>query len=312
MLMARLYSGSNDIIALRNAYHGMSYNTMGVTALSTWKFPTSQGFGVHHALNPDSYRGPFKRDDPNHAEKYAWDVKNIIDHATPGKIAGFIHETIQGVGGTIEMPDGYLPKVYESVRAAGGLCIADEVQTGFGRTGTHYWGFETKGVIPDIVTMAKGIGNGTPLAAVVTTREISETLTKRVHFNTYGGNPVSMAIARAVLKSIDEDKTQENCLVLGKKLKDGLLKLQEKYEMVGDVRGRGLMLGMELVKDRTSKTPATQETNQVFERVKDMGLLVGKGGFYGNVFRIKPPMCMNSQDVDFVLEVFDIALKELH
>lgn len=160
--------------------------------------------------------------------------------------------------------------------------------------------------------MAKGIGNGTPLAAVVTTREIAETLTKRIHFNTYGGNPVSMAIARAVLKSIDEDKCQENSLVVGKKLKDGLLKLQEKYEMVGDVRGKGLMLGMELVKDRKTKTPATQETNQVFERVKDMGLLVGKGGFYGNVFRIKPPMCVNSQDVDFVLDVFDIALKEIH
>jgi alanine-glyoxylate transaminase/(R)-3-amino-2-methylpropionate-pyruvate transaminase len=150
MLMARLYSGNNDIIALRNAYHGMSYNAMGITALSTWKYPTSHGYGVHHALNPNVYRGPFGKDDPNHAEKYAWDVKNIIDHATPGRIAGFIHETIQGVGGTIEMPDGYLPKVYEYVRAAGGVCIADEVQTGFGRTGTHYWGFETKGVIPDI------------------------------------------------------------------------------------------------------------------------------------------------------------------
>jgi len=284
---------------------------MGLTALHTWKYNTAQGFGIHHAVNPDTYRGPWGPEEPNVAEKYANDVKNLIEHGTSGSIAGFICEPIQGVGGSVVMPEGYLKQVYQHVRNHGGLCIADEVQTGFGRCGTHYWGFETNGVMPDIVTMAKGIGNGTPLAAVVTTPQIAATLSKKIHFNTYGGNPVSSAIGRAVLRVIDEENIQQQALTIGNYLKDGLHKLQAKHSIIGDVRGKGLMLGMELVKDRKTKTPASAETAQVFERVKDMGILIGKGGLYGNVFRIKPPMCWTKENVDELIYVMDKALGEL-
>jgi alanine-glyoxylate transaminase/(R)-3-amino-2-methylpropionate-pyruvate transaminase len=312
LLMARVYTGNNDVIALRNAYHGMSYGTMGITALHTWKFNVSQGSGIHHALNPDMYRGPFSDLAPEKAaEKYAWDVQNLIEHSTTGQIAAFICEPIQGVGGSNVPPDGYLKKVYETVRKHGGLCIADEVQTGFGRVGTHYWGFEAQGVRPDIVTMAKGIGNGAPLAAVTTTPEIAAALRQRIHFNTYGGNPVSSAIGRAVLRVIDQEQLQQNSLKVGQQFREGLEKLKEKYSVIGDVRGMGLMLGVELVKDRTTKEPATQETAFLFERMKDYGVLVGKGGLYGNVLRVKPPMCITPEDVEYALSVMDLALSEM-
>ena len=173
LLMARLYTGNYDVLALRNAYHGGNASGMAVTAHSSWKFNTPHSFGVHHAIAPYPYRGAYGHDDPDAGRKYADDVKSLIDYATPGKVAAFIAESIQGVGGFVVYPDGYLKHAYEHVRAAGGVCIADEVQTGFGRTGTHFWGFETQGVVPDIVTMAKGIGNGCPLAAVVTTPKIA-------------------------------------------------------------------------------------------------------------------------------------------
>ena len=176
LLMARAYTGNYDIIALRNAYHGGSTLTMGLTAHRTWKFNVPHSFGVHHAITPDPYRGAWGHDDADAGKKYAADVQELIDYATSGQVAGFIAESIQGVGGCVVFPDNYLKHVYEHVRAAGGVCIADEVQAGFGRTGTHYWGFETQGVIPDIVTMAKGIGNGCPLGAVVTTPKIAATL----------------------------------------------------------------------------------------------------------------------------------------
>src|SRR5258707_8952094 len=183
LLMARAYTGNYDVIALRNAYHGGNAATMGLTAHRTWKFNVPHSFGVHHALAPDPYRGEWGRDDVDAGKKYAADVQQLIDYATSGQIAAFIAESIQGVGGCVVFPDGYLKHAYEHVRAAGGLCIADEVQAGFGRTGTHFWGFETQEVIPDIVTMAKGIGNGAPLAAVVTTPRIAAVLAQRIPFN---------------------------------------------------------------------------------------------------------------------------------
>src|ERR1700722_10455842 len=199
ILMARAYTGNYDVIALRNAYHGGSNVTMGLTSHRTWKFNVPHSFGVHHAITPDPYRGAWGHDDAEAGKKYADDVKNLLDFATSGQVAAFIAESIQGVGGCVVFPDEYLKHAYDHVRAAGGLCIADEVQAGFGRTGRHYWGFETQGVIPDIVPMAKGIGNGAPLAAVVTTPAIAATLATRVHFNTFGGNPVVSAIGSAVL-----------------------------------------------------------------------------------------------------------------
>lgn len=311
LLMARLYTGNYDVIALRNAYHGGSASTMGLTAHSTWKYNYPHSFGVHHAIAPDPYRGPWGKNNPDAGVKYAADIKDLIDYATPGCVAGFFAESIQGVGGAVVYPDGYLQTAYRHIHDAGGVCIADEVQTGFGRTGTHYWGFETQGVIPDIVTMAKGIGNGAPLAAVVTTPEIAKPLADRIHFNTFGGNPISCAIGKAVLEVIDRENLQKNCLETGNYVVEGLRRLMSKHSMIGDVRGKGLMIGVELVKDRGTKEPAKDACTLVFERAKDLGLLIGKGGLYGNVLRIKPPMCITRKDVDFILEVLDIALEEV-
>jgi alanine-glyoxylate transaminase / (R)-3-amino-2-methylpropionate-pyruvate transaminase len=311
LLMARAYTGNYDVVALRNAYHGGNALTMGLTAHRTWKFNVPHSFGVHHAIAPDPYRGVWGREDADAGKKYAADVKNLLEYSTSGQVAAFIAESIQGVGGCVVFPDGYLNDVYEYVRAAGGVCIADEVQTGFGRTGTHYWGFETQGVIPDIVTMAKGIGNGCPLGAVVTTPKIAATLASRTHFNTFGGNPVVSAQGKAVLEVIDREKLQQNSLTIGNHLLQGLAGLKQKHNLIGDVRGKGLMLGIELVKDRVTKEPAKEECAQVVELCKDMGLLLGKGGLWGQTIRFSPPMCVNRQDADFLLEVLDQAFSKL-
>lgn len=311
ILMARAFTGNFDVVALRNAYHGGSAGTMALTAHSTWKFNVPPPAGVHHALAPDRFRGPWGYDDAAAGAKYANDVREVIQYATPGKIAAYIAESIQGVGGTVVFPDGYLRETYAHVRAAGGVCIADEVQAGFGRTGTHYWGFETQGVIPDIVTMAKGIGNGAPLAAVVTTPQIAQTLTQRIHFNTFGGNPVCCAIGQAVLEVIDREGLQENSRIVGGHLLAGLRALQKKHSLIGDVRGMGLMLGVELVKDAKTREPAKAECIAVFERARELGLLIGKGGLHGNVLRIKPPMCLTQADADFLLAVLDQALAQV-
>ncbi len=308
LLMARAYTGNYDVIALRNAYHGGNAVTMGLTAHRTWKFNVPHSFGIHHTVAADPYRGAWGRDDANAGKKYADDVKSVLDYATSGQVAAFIAESIQGVGGCVVFPDGYLKHVYEHVRAAGGVCIADEVQSGFGRTGTHYWGFETQEVIPDIVTMAKGIGNGCPLGAVVTTPKIAATIAQRTHFNTFGGNPVVCAQGKAVLEVIEKEKLQDNALKIGNQILDGLNRLKEKHNLIGDVRGKGLMLGIELVKDRKSKEPAKEECAQVLEVSKEMGLLLGKGGLWGQTIRFSPPMCLHKQDADFLLEVLDQSL----
>src|SRR3954468_24361029 len=308
LLMARASTGNYDMIALRNAYHGGNASGMGVTAHSTWKYNVPHSFGVHHALAPYQYRGPFGYDDANAGLKYANDVKEVIDFATPGKIAAFIAESIQGVGGFVEFPQGYLKQTYEYVRAAGGVCIADEVQTGFGRTGTHFWGFETQDVIPDIVTMAKGIGNGCPLAAVVTTPKIAASLTGKIHFNTFGGNPVVSAMGKAVLEIIEKDNLQANSLKLGNHILAGLNKLKDKHKIIGDVRGKGLMLGIEFVKDRTTKQPGKEECAQAVENARELGLLLGKGGLWGQTIRFAPPMNITQGDADFLLAVLDEAI----
>ncbi len=311
IMMARAATSNYDVIALRNGYHGGSPGAMALTSHHTWKFNVPHSFGVQHAAMPDLYRGPHGRSDSEAGRKYADDVRDLIRFGTSGQVAAFIAESIQGVGGAVDLPAGYLKHAYAHVRAAGGLCIADEVQSGFGRTGTHYWGFETQGVTPDIVTMAKGIGNGCPLAAVVTTPAIAKSIANRIHFNTFGGNPVSCAQGRAVLRVIDEEHLQSNSLKIGGQLRAGLEGLAKKHQLIGDVRGLGLMIGVELVKDRATKEPATAECAAVFERCKELGLLIGKGGLFGNTLRIKPPMCITSADADFMVKVIDRAIGEV-
>ena len=306
--MARLYTGNTDVIGLRNGYHGGSPSAMGLTSHNTWKYPVPGGTSIHHAVCPDPYRSAFAGTPEEIAAKSADDILGIIRYSTPGKIAAFIAEPIQGVGGATHGAPNYLREAYRITRDHGGLCVADEVQTGFGRTGDHYWGFESFGVVPDFVTMAKGIGNGVPLGAVTTRMDIAEKLTQRIHFNTFGGNPVCMAAGLAVLDVIDEDGLQENSRVLGKRMKDGLKKLMTRHPLIGDVRGMGLMLGVELVRDRKTKEPAKKEALAVLEAAREMGVLIGKGGLEGNVLRIKPPMCITAEDVDFTLDVLDRAL----
>ncbi|NER33031.1 MAG: aspartate aminotransferase family protein [Oscillatoria sp. SIO1A7] len=308
MLMARVYTENFDIITLRNGYHGMSGNTMGLTSQSIWKYHIPHNFGIHHALNADVYRGPWKRHENNVADRYADEVKNIIQYATSGKIAGFIAESIQGVGGIIVYPEGYLKKVCDYVREADGLFIADEVQTGFCRTGKAFWGFELQDIKPDIVTLAKGIGNGVPLAAVVTTPKIAQAFTQKTHFNTFAGNPVSCAAGKAVLETIEREDIQKNCCEVGDYLIGCLNDLQEKHESIGDVRGSGLMIGVDLVKNRKTREPDFELASQVHELSKDLGLLIGKGGLNRNVLRIKPPLCISKADADFIVEVLNFAL----
>ena len=307
--IARTYTGNSDVIALRNAYHGASPFANTLTSHSTWKYPVNPSGGIHHAINPDPYRSPFSGTPEEIASKSAADIRDLIRFSTPGKVAAFIAEPIQGVGGTTHGARNYLKEAYAVIREHGGLCIADEVQTGFGRTGDHYWGFQNFDVVPDIVVMAKGIGNGVPLAAVTTRAEIAQALTNRIHFNTFGGNPVCMAAGSAVLDVIDEDGLQENSRIVGARLKNGLKKLMAEHSLVGDVRGMGLMLGMELVRDRATKEPAKAETLEVLEQSREMGVLFGKGGIDGNVLRIKPPMCVTAEDADFAVEVLHVGLQ---
>ena len=308
--MARAFTGNIDVIALRNGYHGGTSAAMALTSHHTWKYNIEYGTRTLHAINPDPYRSPFDGTAAEIATRSAEDIRELIRFSTPGRVAAFLAEPINGVGGVTMGAPNYLREAYSIVREHGGLCIADEVQTGFGRTGDHYWGFENWGVVPDIVTMAKSIGNGLPCAAVVTRMEVARALHQRLHLNTFGGNPLSMAAGLAVLEVIDEEGLQANARIQGARLKAGLQDLMARHRLVGDVRGLGLMLGMELVEDRNTKAPAKAATATVLEATKRMGLLIGKGGLDGNVLRIKPPLCITKDDVDYALEVMDRALTE--
>ncbi len=311
ILMARLHTGNFDVLALENGYHGGSPGAMGLTALHTWKYPVPQGAGVHHVPSPDPYRSQFEGTAEAIAQRSVEAARRTIQFSTPGRVAAFISEAFQGVGGVTSGSPIYWQEIYRIIRAHGGVCIADEVQTGFGRTGEHYWGFQNYGVVPDIVTMAKGIGNGVPLGAVTTTRTIAERLAQRLHFNTFGANPVAMAAGSAVLDVIEEEGLQQNCRVMGGYLRAGLERLEAEHALIGDVRGKGLMIGVELVTDRNRKTPAKEATADLVEAAREMGVLIGKGGLFGNVLRIKPPMCITRGDVDFALEVLHLGLSHV-
>ncbi len=308
MLMARLHTGNHTIIALRNAYHGGSAGPMGLTSHSTWKFNNGNGDGVVHAINPDPYRCPFTGTPEEIVDKCVDDVRQLIRYSSSGRVAAFIAEPMQGVGGvTSPAHPSYYEKVYKVIREAGGICISDEVQTGFGRTGDHYWGFQNYGVVPDMVTMAKGMGNGCPMACVTTRHEIAKVMSQRIHFNTFGGNPVSCTQALATMEVIDEEGIQAHAKKVGTFILDGLRGLLKRHQLVGDVRGKGLMIGIELVKDRATKVPAKEETARVLEIAREHGVLIGKGGLDGNVIRLKPPMCITMDDAKYLLAVLDVA-----
>lgn len=328
MLMARAHSNNTDIISFRGAYHGCSPYTLGLSNIVSFKTKLPSGTGCQSTMCPDVFRGPWGgshcRDSPVQTirkcscapdccqakDQYIEQFKDTLNTSVAKSIAGFFAEPIQGVNGFVQYPKGFLKEAFELVRERGGVCIADEVQTGFGRLGSHFWGFQTHGVLPDIVTMAKGIANGFPMAAVVTTPDIAKSLAKcLLHFSTFGGNPMACAIGSAVLEVIKEENLQENSQEVGTYMLLKFAKLRDEFEIVGDVRGKGLMIGIEMVKDKMSRQPLPrEEVNQIHQDCKHMGLILGRGGIFSQTFRIAPPMCITKPEVDFATEVLRSAL----
>lgn len=305
--VARVASGRNEVIALQHSYHGDSHLASSLTANHGFRPEVMPASGIVHAANAYCYRCPFQKTPDNCSMECVKDVERVIQTQTCGKPAVFIAEPIQGVGGTITPPDGYFKEVKKILEQYGIIMIADEVQTGVGRTGSHWFGISSYGVVPDMITMAKGLGNGLPIGAVITTLAIADKAAKQ-QINTFGGNPVSAATGCAVLEVIEEEKIMQNAKEVGEYLKAGLEDLMKHYpEMIGDVRGKGLMLGMELADKK--KTPLTQETAKIVEMSKDDGVIIGKGGLYGNVIRIKPPMNITKENVDQCLKVLRKALE---
>ncbi|XP_056298909.1 ethanolamine-phosphate phospho-lyase isoform X1 [Pseudoliparis swirei] len=316
--LAWQYTGHKDIITLENAYHG---HVSSLIDISPYKFhhlsDTEQNQSVHVAPSPDVYRGKYRADHPDPASAYADEVKDIIHGVQEkgGKIAAFIAESLQSCGGQVIPPTGYFQQVAQHVRQAGGVFIADEVQVGFGRVGTHFWAFQLQGedFVPDIVTMGKPIGNGHPMSCVVTTREVAQSFTSSgmEYFNTFGGNPVSCAIGMAVLDVIEKEDLQGNALRVGRYLTGLLEEQKDKHPLVGDIRCRGLFAGVELVKDRLKLTPATAEAQEVIYRLKEQYILLSVDGPHRNVLKFKPPMCFTKEDADLLAGKLDHILTEL-
>ena len=314
--LARAHTRRRDMIVLESAYHG---NTTSLIDISPYKHDGPGGEGapdwVHVAPLADDYRGPYKRRDPDAGAKYARQVAEVVGQITTrGRgVAGFIAETCPSVGGQIIFPPGYLAGVYEAVRAAGGVCIADEVQTGLGRVGTHFWAFEAQAVVPDVVVMGKPLGNGHPLAAVVARREIAESFANGMeYFSTFGGNQVSCAIGIAVLDVLRDEGLQSRARRTGDRMLTALRPFGDRHELVGDVRGSGLFLGVELVRDRVSLEPAAAEASYVVDRMREEGILIGTDGPYHNVLKVRPPMPFDETNADRLVETLDRILGEGH
>lgn len=313
--MSRHYTKQKDVIVLDHAYHGTSTVAM---EMSPYKFDGRGGFGkmpyIHKALSPDLYRGPYQYKDEQAGPKYAADVQRIIEMLEAGgkAPAAFICETLLGVGGQIPLPKNYLKEVYAHVRKAGGLCIADEVQVGFGRVGDAFWGFELQEVQPDIVVLGKPIGNGHPLAAVVVTNEIADAFNNGMeYFNTFGGNPVSMVTGLSVLDTIHSENMQESARQTGELLMDRCKELMKKHTIIGDVRGHGLFVGIELVKDRTTKEPAVPVIDAVVEAMKERGFLLSTDGPLHNVLKIKPPLVFSKENAEALASSLDDILQKM-
>ncbi len=314
--LARTHTGHFDAIVVDGAYHG---TTTSVMELSSYKFDGPGGTGVSQHVQsvptPDVYRGPIKASDPAAGPKYARDVLQALQRARAQgrQVAAFFCESMLSCGGQVILPEGYLRETFRHVRDAGGVCVADEVQVGFGRAGSHFWAFETQGVVPDIVTLGKPIGNGHPVSAVVTTREIADSFaTGMEYFNTFGGNPVSCAVGLAVLDVIKEEGLQENARVIGDHLLSELSGFKGRHPLVGDVRGHGLFLGVELVRDHETLEPAREEATAVLEAMRDAGILLSSEGPHHNILKIKPPMVWTKRHADLFVEALDRVLKELH
>ena len=313
--LARTFTGQRDMIVLEAAYHG---NTNTLIDISPYKHNGPGGMGtpdwVHIAPIPDDYRGAYKRDDQLAGAKYARHVLEITERLkVDGRgLAGFIAESLPSVGGQIVMPPGYLADVYRYVRAAGGLCIVDDVQTGFGRVGTHFWGFEMQDVTPDILVLGKPIGNGHPLGAVVTTPKIADAFNNGMeYFTTFGGNPVSCAVGLEVLNVVLDENLQEHARRVGERMLEGLRPFVERYPIVGDVRGSGLFLGVELVRNRETLEPAAEEAGYVMNRMREDGILLGTDGPYHNVIKIRPPMPFDEGNAELLVDVMGKVLSEL-
>lgn len=313
--LARAHSGARDVVVLDHAYHGHSPSMI---ELSPYKFNGRGGQGradhVQVVPMPDAYResaGPAgQHARPHHPLAMARALEAI--HARGSSLAAFFCESMPGCGGQVELPEGFLASSYAQVRAAGGVCVADEVQTGFGRVGSHWWAFQRQGVVPDIVTLGKPMGNGHPVGAVVARREVAASFaTGMEYFNTYAGNPVSCAVAQAVLAVIEREDLRRNATVVGTRLLDGLRRLQQQHALIGDVRGAGLFIGAELVLDRATRVPATREAGEVVERLIGHGILLSTDGPRDNVLKIKPPMVISTAQADHFLAALDEVLASL-
>ncbi len=305
ILTARCYTGSSEIVALRHGYHGRG-SGMAMNGQQQWRQSLHPQAGFVHGHNAYCYRCPFGLTYPDCEVRCAQDLKDLIQTSTSGRVAGFIAEPIQGIGGFITPPKEYFKIAAEIVRAHGGLFIADEVQTAWGRTG-KWFGIEHWGVVPDIITSAKGLGNGIPIAVTIAKPEVADSL-KGLTISTFGGNPLASTAAGAVIDFIERHQLMSNVVTQGEYLRGKLLELQEKHPIVGDVRGMGLMQAVELVTNRESKEPATKQTARILEACRREGLLIGKGGLHGNVFRITPPLNIGKSDIDDFTAMFDRAL----
>jgi 4-aminobutyrate aminotransferase len=310
IITARMFTGNYDIVALRHGYSGHSHLTKALTGLYTWRKGGVIPSGIVHAPGPYCYRCPHGLTYPGCELHCAKDVDEVIKTFTSGQIAGMLAETIQGLGGFIVPPPGYFKIVANIVRNYGGLFIADEVQAAWGRTGKKWWGIEHWEVEPDIITSAKSMANGVPIGLTLTRPEIADAY-KGLTISTFGGNPVACVAAKATIDLIEEDRLMDNAETVGNHFRAGLEGLKEKHPIVGDVRGMGLMQGIELVKDRKTKEPGTDLTNQLLERLRVHGLLVGKGGLYGNVVRMSPPLNISKTDVDVAIAALDKGLAEV-
>src|ERR1700733_7266194 len=310
ILLARMAGHSYDVVALRHAYAGSSALAKGVTGQAPWRKSGVISVGIAHAVNPYCYRCPLHLTYPECGVACANDVENLIQTGTSGTIAAFIAEPIQGVGGFITPPPEYFKIVYRIVKNYGGLFISDEVQTGFGRTGKKWFGIEHWEVTPDIMTCAKGMANGTPIGATITTKELAASY-QGLTISTFGGNPVTSVAAKATIEFIEEEKLLENSETVGNYFRGKLDELQRKYPVIGDVRGKGLMRGLELVTDRERQEAAPEATAQLLERTREHGLLIGKGGLYGNVIRLSPMLNIGKADVDEAARILDTSLGQI-